>query len=254
MQGFCYAVHSGRSARLFLDETDVGYVAGDTPGNYRTLMLIPAGTAPGPHTIRVSPGGTTTYGLAVFNVTEPTGPCMGDCNGDGPVQLSDLVTGVNVLLGRLAPSACPAFAAGVGRPTIADLLAAVVSSLNRCGEPLDLESFAGPFAVVGGDRERIGNPGEIESLDGSVEAMNGELFLEIDARDGDFSVSGDPAAGGAVSFEGSVRRLDGGTSPASGSGVAFIEGATHWITGDLEFVQPAADPPRTVAIRFSMRR
>jgi hypothetical protein len=254
LQGFCYAVHSGRSARLFLDDTDVGFVAGDTPGDYRTLLLIPAGTPPGPHTIRVSPRSGTTYGSAVFNVIATAAPCIGDCDGDGPVELSDLVTGVNILLDRVAPSACPAFAPGVDRPTIADLLAGVASLLNHCGEPPDLASFAGSYTGVGGSLEWIGRPGAVSPLDGSVTEMNGELLLEIDSLEGNFSISGDVAGDGTVSFDGSLRLFDGGFSSASGRGVVFIEGTTRWITGDLDFVPPHSDPPRSATFRFSMRR
>jgi hypothetical protein len=130
----------------------------------------------------------------------------------------------------------------------------VASLLNRCGEPLDPGSFAGQYAAVVGGRKRIGGPGELLPFDGIVVEKDGELLLEIDSREGEFLVNGVPHADGTLSFEGSLRRTDGGISPASGSGAAFVEGTTRWITGDLEFVRPGTDPPETDAIRFSMRR
>src|SRR5262245_48223972 len=39
----------------------------------------------------------------------PPGSCIGDCNGNGTVAVNELVTGVNILLGRLTLSACPSF-------------------------------------------------------------------------------------------------------------------------------------------------
>jgi hypothetical protein len=54
--------------------------------------------------------------------------CAGDCNGDGVVEVSELVRSVGVVLGRLPASACPSFAAtGIG-----DLVEAVAASLSGC--------------------------------------------------------------------------------------------------------------------------
>jgi hypothetical protein len=39
----------------------------------------------------------------------PIATCIGDCDGNGSVDVSDLITGVNIVLGALPLSACPAF-------------------------------------------------------------------------------------------------------------------------------------------------
>jgi len=38
----------------------------------------------------------------------PAQQCVGDCNGDGVVTVSELITGINVELGNKPASACPA--------------------------------------------------------------------------------------------------------------------------------------------------
>jgi hypothetical protein len=51
--------------------------------------------------------------------------CIGDCNGNGQVNITDLVLGVNIALGLRPLSACPAFDDGSGNVTIAVLVTAV---------------------------------------------------------------------------------------------------------------------------------
>jgi hypothetical protein len=62
------------------------------------------------------------------------GVCPGDCNDDRTVGVSELVTGVNIVLGRAAVAACPAFDVnGNGVVAINELVTAVGSALNGCG-------------------------------------------------------------------------------------------------------------------------
>jgi cysteine-rich repeat protein len=56
--------------------------------------------------------------------------CVGDCDGDTNVQVSELVTSVRIALGVVAGTACPA----IGDATIDRLVAAVVSSMTMCGK------------------------------------------------------------------------------------------------------------------------
>jgi hypothetical protein len=63
----------------------------------------------------------------VTSTVAPSG-CAGDCDADGVVAVSELVRSVNIVLGRLPPSVCPAFAAtGIG-----DLVEAVAAALSGC--------------------------------------------------------------------------------------------------------------------------
>jgi len=65
--------------------------------------------------------------------TPPTPSCVGDCNGDGMVAINELITGVNIALGSLPLSNCPAFDQnGNGMVGINELIAAVNNALNGC--------------------------------------------------------------------------------------------------------------------------
>jgi hypothetical protein len=56
--------------------------------------------------------------------------CPGDCNGDGQVTVSELVLGVNIVLGVAPLAECPAMdATAEGRATVNDLVAAVRTAL-----------------------------------------------------------------------------------------------------------------------------
>ncbi len=60
--------------------------------------------------------------------------CPGDCNGNDVVAVNELVTGVNILLGRALRDSCPAMDVNNnGAVAINELVAAVNSSLNGCG-------------------------------------------------------------------------------------------------------------------------
>ena len=62
--------------------------------------------------------------------------CAGDCDGDGELVVSELVSAVSIALGTTSPSACTA--ADVDRSGavgIDDLLQAVVASLGSCSPP-----------------------------------------------------------------------------------------------------------------------
>lgn len=64
----------------------------------------------------------------------PTAPCAGDCDGDGTVGVSELVTGVNIVLGGAGAGACPAFDRnGDGAVEIAELIQGVNALLDGCG-------------------------------------------------------------------------------------------------------------------------
>ncbi len=55
--------------------------------------------------------------------------CAGDCDGDGRVAIEELITGVNIALGNLDLSVCPAFAPDA---SIAILVRAVNNALDGC--------------------------------------------------------------------------------------------------------------------------
>ena len=63
--------------------------------------------------------------------------CVGDCNGDGSVEINELIIGVVIALSSAPPTACPAFDRdGNGAVGIDELTAAVNNSLNGCADAL----------------------------------------------------------------------------------------------------------------------
>jgi len=59
--------------------------------------------------------------------------CTGDCNGNGTVEINELILGVNISLGTVPLSMCPAFDAdGSTAVEIYELIAAVGNALNGC--------------------------------------------------------------------------------------------------------------------------
>ena len=72
--------------------------------------------------------------LVIFLVAHvAAAACVGDCNGDGRVEISELITGVNIALGGVSRDVCPEIDmnqdASVG---INELVAAVGSALDAC--------------------------------------------------------------------------------------------------------------------------
>jgi hypothetical protein len=93
-------------------------------------------TATNTRTVRSTPTGT----LTVTSIPSPSPTatsvfmaCVGDCTGSGMVNIADLVTGVNIALGSLPVSACPAFENAQGTVDIAQLIKGVDNALNGCG-------------------------------------------------------------------------------------------------------------------------
>jgi hypothetical protein len=59
--------------------------------------------------------------------------CVGDCAGDGVVTIDDLLIGVNISLGQLPISDCPAFDRnGSGEVTVEELLLGILNAQHGC--------------------------------------------------------------------------------------------------------------------------
>ena len=70
---------------------------------------------------------------ATFGLDLPVPPCTGDCNGDGTVTVSELLTMVNVALRNANTDACFAGDANHdGQITVDEILTAVNNALNGC--------------------------------------------------------------------------------------------------------------------------
>jgi hypothetical protein len=59
-------------------------------------------------------------------------PCTGDCDGDHVVSVSELITGVAIVLGNDSASGCPALENSAGQVDIAQLIKAVGNALDGC--------------------------------------------------------------------------------------------------------------------------
>jgi hypothetical protein len=130
--GRCYFIHSGASANVYVDQELVGTVRGDTPGQYETTIDV-TNLAPGRHYIQIAVPGPILgleVGSGVFEIAQQ--PCPGDCNRDGRVAVSELITGVRLALGEAAV-ACGAFDGdGSGTVEVDELVDATDALLNGC--------------------------------------------------------------------------------------------------------------------------
>jgi hypothetical protein len=108
-----------RSATTTLDVEVVE--AFDTPTATPTPTEVPPTPTP---TVTSTRAPTRTFGPV---------PCVGDCDGGNSVTVNELVLGVNISLGNVAPGACDAFDAnGDGRVAINELIAGVNAALGVC--------------------------------------------------------------------------------------------------------------------------
>jgi hypothetical protein len=112
-------------------QTSINFSFGD-----EHLLPVPtsgATSTPAPsETATSTPTPTATRAGTPLPTATP-GPCVGDCNGDGQLSISELVKGVNIALGALPVSSCPAFDCGhTGQVTVSCLVKAVNAALNGC--------------------------------------------------------------------------------------------------------------------------
>jgi hypothetical protein len=70
--------------------------------------------------------------LALLSAGRAAAQCVGDCDGDGVVNVAELVAGVSIALGVQAADSCPDLADGSGQVTVARLIAAVSAALDGC--------------------------------------------------------------------------------------------------------------------------
>ena len=107
-----------------------------TPPATVTRTARPSGTpTETPPTIRVTPTDTRTRQPTRTRTptSTPSGTCAGDCNADRQVSIVDLTVVLNVVIGQVPLSQCPAAdASGDGALAIGDVIACVNSALNGC--------------------------------------------------------------------------------------------------------------------------
>lgn len=102
-----------------------GTVDGDA-GAVTTLMITVGDATPPTATATAPPDNTPT-------VTPVVSTCPGDCNGDGRVLVSELISSVNIALSRAEVGTCRACDLnGDGRITVNELVSAVSRALRGC--------------------------------------------------------------------------------------------------------------------------
>ena len=88
--------------------------------------------------------------VLVFSIVTPGAgaraqTCAGDCNGDGTVEVNELIVSVNIALGLLAITQCPGIGDSDGMVTIDRLVLAVTNALDDCsGSPTPGEGTPTP--------------------------------------------------------------------------------------------------------------
>jgi hypothetical protein len=103
--------------------------------------------------------------------------CVGDCNDDGRVLISELITGVNIALGTVAVSRCRSFDAnGDGQVAVNELITGVGNGLGMCTLPQ--RPFPELVSVT-----MAGSAGEADSSDPAVSA-DGRFVAFVSAATG----------------------------------------------------------------------
>ena len=112
-------------------------------GSAATATATPTSTPPAPTTTPVphsptitaqptmTPTSLSTTSPAPTATGGPTHPCTGDCNGDGHVNVNELIVAVNIALQNAELGACPAFGSAK-TVAITDLITAVNNALDGC--------------------------------------------------------------------------------------------------------------------------
>jgi YVTN family beta-propeller protein len=105
--------------RVYVANTGDGTVSVVDPAARSVLTTIPVGAAP----------------MGVVVIEEPASRCAGDCRNRGAVVISDLLTAVQIALGRQPLAACGAADAdGDGTVIVAEIIAATANALHGCRE------------------------------------------------------------------------------------------------------------------------
>jgi hypothetical protein len=93
---------------------------------------MPTQTAAPTNTGAATPAKTAAQTATATATATPQPICVGDCNTDGQVMINELLTGVNIALGTLPVSTCPAFENAQGKVDVAQLVHGVHNALYGC--------------------------------------------------------------------------------------------------------------------------
>jgi len=122
---------------ITIDPTSRRQFNGNCNGSALPLLVFQANVdrtaAPGGRSVLLTLNGETTALTGGLRIAAGATVCVGDCDGSGSVEISELVTGVNLALGNAMLDTCPAFDAdGDGMVSVSELIQAVNAALNGC--------------------------------------------------------------------------------------------------------------------------
>ena len=185
--------------------------------------------------------------LIVLGVTSVAGAaCVGDCNGDRSVTISELVSGVGISLGSVAPTACEDFDRnGDGHVSVDELVAGVDDALRGCTAQtqafvVTTDFTTGSFATVALDPPRAVMPSSPRHLiyRDAVARVHDGLVYVINRLFADNIQVLDPARAFATRIECSTGN---GTNPHD---IAFVDAHKAYVsrfeTPGLLIVNPSA--------------
>jgi feruloyl esterase len=116
-------------------------------GAYEGDLFLPVATATSTQTITATPPVSAT---PTPTHTPEIAMCVGDCDGNRVVEVSNLILGVNIALDRQPLSACEAFANAQGVVDVAQLVKGVNNALHGCGSTPRTECEALNNRTLGG--------------------------------------------------------------------------------------------------------
>jgi hypothetical protein len=216
---------------VYFDDEMIGWVSGETGGDYQNLVKIPPHASVGSHELRI--GETFVRSSTTFEVTQAR-QCVGDCNGDAGVTIDELIAGVNILLARSPLDACMQFDANADATvSVAELIAAIAGGLGGCVDAIPASSFAGEYLIAVSEATDF-SPGAVQTFDAEVTASpEGALLIEFPYWPGVVHVVASFSFDGAADLNGSVVLEDSTASPVSGEAFVATDGDRRWITGTV---------------------
>lgn len=248
LTGECQSIHSGARAPAYFDDEMIGYVSGETGGDYQNLVKIPPHASVGSHELRI--GQSFARSSATFEVTQAR-PCVGDCNGDAGVTIDELIAGVNIALALQPLEACMQFDANADAAvSVAELIAAIAGGLGGCVDAPASSTLAGEYVVAVSGANDF-SPGAVQVFAGAVTASpEGALLIEFPYWPATVHVVASFSLDGSVVLHGSAVLEDGTASPVSGEAFVATDDAQRWISGTVTLERFE----RSEIVNFVMRR
>jgi len=182
--------------------------------------------------------GAMTIVVCFAVTTSARAQCIGDCNGNNVVTVTEVVTGIDVALEVVPYASCSAFDANNDvKVTVDELVAGVHRALTGCPVPLSLDVEMNPDPVLPGEplamSLTVTNPSSLPALNVQIDAIVPSEVNDFSrllttatsctsgntCRAGDHIIwnVGDLAAGAGVSVNLAPAVRSGASAPAAGT-------------------------------------